>query len=229
MLSELKVPTRLVRNHPSIGKAGVIRTGKLLIEKTISVCGLESLVSQRVLDVGCGTRFTATIINFKFPIKSYTGVDVDKSVIDYLKTDVERHDERFDYAHWDAVNALYNKGGGAFDSQSKLPLGADRRFDLIWMFSVITHQYPEGSAALFNILRNYAAPDGRMFFTAFIDANVDKFRDVLQDQPLMMAYYQREYLLKLLHEAGWKVDKALPADSENTPPLHQECFLCSLK
>ncbi len=229
MLSELKVPAKLVRNHPSIGRAGVVRTGKLLIEKTISVCGLESLVDQRVLDVGCGTRFTATIINHKFPIKSYTGVDVDKSIIDYLKTDVEAHDERFNYAHWDVVNALYNKGGGAFDSQSKLPLNTDRKFDLIWMFSVITHQYPEGSAALFKLLKNYATPDGRMFFTAFVGAHVKKFRDVLEDQPLMMAYYQREYLLELLDESGWKVDKSLPKDPDNDPPLHQECFLCSLK
>ncbi len=139
-------------------------------------------------------------------------------VIDYLKTDVEAHDERFDYAHWDVVNALYNKGGRAFDSQSELPLNADRKFDLIWMFSVITHQYPEGSAALFKLLRNYAAPDGRMFFTAFIGAHVKKFRDVLEDQPLMMAYYQREYLLELLDESGWKVDKSLPPDPTNDPP-----------
>lgn len=230
MLTELHVPREFTRNHASMRKFGVIRSGKLLIEKTIALCGLESLADKRVLDIGCGTRFTETLINRKkLSIKSYTGVDVDKSVIDYLKANVEAHDERFDYAHWDVVNALYNKKGGAFDGQSSLPLGPNRKFDLIWMFSVITHQYPEGSAALFKILRNYANPDGRMFFTAFIDSHVDKFKDIKEDQPLMYAYYQREYLLEILQECGWKVEKTLPPDTEYDPPLHQDCFLCSLR
>lgn len=230
MLQELNVPQKFVRNHPSIGSAGVIRTGRLLIERTIAACGLKSLADSSVLDVGCGTRFTTTIINKRIPIKSYTGVDVDASVIEFLKADVEARDERFDYAHWDVVNALYNKNGrGGFDSQSVLPLGRDRTFDLIWMFSVITHQYPEDSASLFSILSKYARPDGRLFFTAFIDPRVDKFFDLLNDQPLMMAYYQLEYLLELLDNAGWKVDLSLPPDTDNNPPLHQNCFLCSLK
>jgi len=45
---------------------------------------------------------------------------------------------------------------------------------------------------------------------AIIRQSVDKFVDWLEDQPLMEAYYQREYLLELLDEAGWKVDKSLP-------------------
>jgi SAM-dependent methyltransferase len=113
MLHELQVPNELTRNHASIRKAGVIRTGKLLIEKTLDACGLTSLAETNVLDVGCGTRFTQTLINRKkFALKSYTGIDVDKSVIDWLKANVEAKDERFHYAHWDVVNALYNKGGG---------------------------------------------------------------------------------------------------------------------
>ena len=230
MLNELLVPKELRRNHASIRKAGVIRTGKLLIEKTLEACGLASLADTDVLDVGCGTRFTETLINRKkFALKSYTGIDVDKSVIDWLKANVEAKDERFHYAHWDVVNALYNKGGSGFDGNSRLPLDRDKKFDLIWMFSVITHQYPEGSTALFKILRNYVNAEGRMFFTVFIDADVDKFRDAREDQPLMYAYYQREYLLEILSECGWKVEKTLPPDTENTPPLHQDCFLCSPK
>lgn len=230
MLSDIQIPKALTRNHPKLREFGVIRSGRMLIERTMEVCGIESLAGKRVLDIGCGTRFTATLIKTKkFAVKSYTGVDVDKSVIDYLKANVEAHDERFDYAHWDVVNALYNKGGGAFDSQSTLPLASDRKFDLIWMFSVITHQYPEGSAALFKILRNYVNPDGRMFFTAFINSHIDKFKDFKEDEPLMYANYQREYLLEILDECGWQVEKTLPPDTENTPPLHQDCFLCSLK
>ena len=68
-----------------------------------------------------------------------------------------------------------------------------------------------------------------MLFTAFIDPTVDKFVDVIEDQPLMVASYQREYLLELVDSAGWTVEKSLPRDTENHPPLHQDVLLCSLK
>ncbi|MCB1689345.1 MAG: class I SAM-dependent methyltransferase [Halioglobus sp.] len=229
MLTELKVPTHLARNHPALRKQGPVRMGKLLIEKATGIAGLDTLADTRVLDIGCGTRFTTSIINTNIPIKSYTGVDVDKSVIDFLKTHVEVNDERFDYAHWDVENALYNKTGEAFNERSVFAIEPSRKFDLMWMFSVITHQYPEGTSALLNILKNYAAPNGRLLFTAFIDSTVDKFVDVIEDQPLMVASYQREYLLELVDAAGWNVEKSVPRDTENHPPLHQDVLLCSLK
>jgi SAM-dependent methyltransferase len=229
MLSQLDIPTGLGRNHPSIRKAGIVRTGKLLIEKTIKTAGLESLAEKRVLDVGCGTRFTKTILTKKIPIKSYTGIDVDQSVIEYLKANVEVNDERFDYAHWDVINALYNESGISFNGQSELPISSSRKFDMIWMFSVITHQFPEGTSALFKILRNYVSSDGQMFFTAHTRSGIDQFADVLEGEPLMEACYQPEYLAQLLDEAGWKVDTTIPADSEHKPILHQNGFLCSTR
>ena len=88
-----------MRNHPSIRKAGIVRTGKLLIEKAKKIVGLDSLAQKRVLDEGCGTRFTKAIITKKIPIKSYTDIAVDKEVIDYPKVNVESNDERSHYAH----------------------------------------------------------------------------------------------------------------------------------
>ncbi len=229
MLTELKVPTHLARNHPALRKRGAVRTGKLLIEKATRIAGVGTLADKRVLDIGCGTRFTTSIINKNIPIGSYTGVDVNKSVIDFLKNQVEANDERFDYAHWDVENALYNKTGKPFNEQSEFAIDPSRRFDLIWMFSVITHQYPEETSALLKILRHYAAPEGLLLFTAIIDAGVDKFIDAFEDQPLMMAAYQNEYLLELVDSAGWTVEKSLPRDTENHPPLHQDVLLCSVK
>lgn len=54
-----------MRNHPSIRKAGIVRTGKLLIEKAKKIIGLDSLAQKRVLDEGCGTRFAKAIITKK--------------------------------------------------------------------------------------------------------------------------------------------------------------------
>ena len=229
MLTQLDIPVALARNHPAIRKAGIARTGKLLIEKTTAIAGVESLAEKRVLDIGCGTRFTMALINKKISVKSYTGIDVSKGVIDYLKANVEAHDERFDYAHWDVVNALYNEAGDAFNGQSALPIDPARKFDMIWMFSVITHQFPEGTSALLKILKNYVSSNGQMFFTAYSRPDVDKFVDAREGKPLMEAYYQPEYLAELIDEAGWQIDKAIPADAEHKPTLHQDGFLCSIK
>jgi SAM-dependent methyltransferase len=225
MLTNIQVPGEVARNHPRIRRMGVVKTGKQLIEKSICFAGLDSLEDKSVLDIGCGTRFTSTIINKNIPIKSYTGIDVYKPVIDFLKTNVEPHDQRFDYAHWDVVNALYNKGGRSFDSEALLPIGVDRTFDLIWMFSVITHQAPEESIALFKVLKNYIRDDGLMLFTAFIEKNTKDFVDIIKDQPLMVAQYDYDFMLKLLDEAGWEVKSTHTADE----PLHQFCFVCSVK
>jgi len=93
------------------------------------------------------------------------------------------------------------------------------------MFSVITHQAPEESIALFKILKNYIRNDGLMLFTAFIERNTEKFTDVIKDQPLMVAQYDHDFMLTLLDEAGWEVKSAHPSEE----PLHQFCFVCSVK
>ncbi len=225
MLLELQVPGKVARNHPGVRKIGVVKTGKLLIEKSIKFAGLDSLADKSVLDIGCGTRFTSTIINKRIPIKRYTGIDVYKPVIDYLKANVEPYDERFHYAHWDVVNTLYNENGMPFSGEATLPIDKTSKFDLIWMFSVITHQAPEESIALFRILKNYMNSGGLMLFTAHIERNVEQFIDVIKDQPLMVAQYDYDFMLALLDEAGWEVKSTHPREE----PLHQFCFVCSVK
>jgi len=225
MLLELQVPGIFARNHPAIREMGVVKTGKLLIKKSISFAGLDSLADKSVLDIGCGTRFTSAIINRRIPIKSYTGVDVYKPVIDYLKNNVEPYDERFHYSHWDVVNALYNENGMPFSGEADLPIDKTNRFDLIWMFSVITHQTPEESIALFKILKNYIKSGGLLLFTAHIERNVEKFVDVVKEQPLMEAQYDYDFMLSLLDETGWEVKSTHPREL----PLHQFCFVCSVK
>ena len=44
--------------------------------------------------------------NQEIMIKSYTGIAVEKEVIDYLKVNVEGNDERFDYAHWNIDRSI---------------------------------------------------------------------------------------------------------------------------
>lgn len=226
MLLNIQVPGEVSRNHPGIRKIGVVKTGKMLIEKAAKFAGVDSLADKCVLDIGCGTRFTSAIINKKISIKNYTGIDVSKPVIDYLKTNVEPFDERFNYAHWDVVNALYNENGMPFSGEALLPIDRTNKFDLIWMFSVITHQAPEEAVTLFKVLKKYIKNDGSMVFTAFIEKDVENFIDVNKDQPLMVAQFDYDFMIALLDEAGWEVKST---HSPEWGSLHQFCFVCQLK
>ena len=155
--------------------------------------------------MGCGVRFTQALINRNIPIKSYTGLEVYKPIVDFLQERVQAYDERFRYVFWNARNQLYNPDGVELARQAALPFGD--KFDLIWLFSVFTHLDPSDSRALLVLLRKHVRTTGKLFFSAFIDDQLDGFEDRVEDQPLLMAYYGRDYMQSLVQEAGWRVEE----------------------
>ena len=70
MLTYVDVPPHLHRNSPKVLAAGIEETGQLLIDLATSRMGLGSLASSDILDVGCGVRFTQTIVNRRIPMRS---------------------------------------------------------------------------------------------------------------------------------------------------------------
>jgi SAM-dependent methyltransferase len=48
-----------------------------------------------------------------------------------------------------------------------------RRFDLICLFSVFTHLDPVDYVAMLRLLRRYVRPDGRLFYTLFINEQTE--------------------------------------------------------
>jgi SAM-dependent methyltransferase len=185
-----------------VAAAGYEHTGQVLIDLAVRSAGLQSLEDVGVLDVGCGVRFTATIINRRIPIKSYTGLEVDRSIVDFLRDNVERHDPRFRFVCWDVANAMYNPAGADLSTQAHLPVAGE--FDLVWLFSVFTHLCPADSLALLRLIRKKIRPAGKLFFSAFIDDGLDGFEDRIKDQPLVNAYYGN--MRSLVGTAGWKID-----------------------
>jgi 2-polyprenyl-3-methyl-5-hydroxy-6-metoxy-1,4-benzoquinol methylase len=96
MTRPLVVPDHLQRGAAEIRAQGIEHTGSTLIAYAIKRLGLDDLRNTDVLDVGCGVRFTQTIINRDIPIKSYTGVDADPRPVEFLQAAVD--DERFTFA-----------------------------------------------------------------------------------------------------------------------------------
>lgn len=217
----LKIPDELHRNAPEVHARGPENTGSALIRLAVERLGLRDLSESDVLDVGCGVRFTQAIINRDIPIKSYTGVDVHRPLIDYLQKEVG--DPRFAFSHWNAHNAKYNPTGVKITPDSRLPV--EGTFDVIWLLSVFTHLEPSDANALLAILRRNVRPDGALLFSAFLDDTIDTFEDRFPDNPLSYPCFNERYLRELVVSNGWSILSLSPPSPEKDP-LIQHHFVC---
>ena len=162
--------------------------------------GVSSLAALDVLDFGCGCRFADAIVNNDLPIGSYAGIDVDREMIAWLAGNIP--DPRLSFHHWDAHNPGYNPSGFPLTPATRLPTGR-RTFDVISLFSVITHQLPADAETLFGILRRYVRPRGRMFFSATIDDLSEDYRE-MGATPTAHSAYSWRALAGMLERSGWR-------------------------
>jgi SAM-dependent methyltransferase len=223
-MSHIDIPGEFNRNSPNVLALGVENTGETLINCGNELLGCSDFSGKDVLDIGCGTRFTQTIINRRLPIESYTGIDIDESLISYLINNVQ--DSRFSYHYWHIYNAMYNPAGEKLNKSLRLPLPRARKFDVIWMYSVLTHNYPPDTEALLHILRRHIKRDGGLLFSAFIDNDIDTFEDRLKHQPLLNAYYNETFLRQLISRTGWQVESLY---NKRPDTVMQNLFLCRPK
>jgi SAM-dependent methyltransferase len=224
-MSHIDIPEKFNRNAPGVRKVGVEKTGSILIKLACEKVGFSDLSDKDVLDIGCGSRFTQTIINLDLSIGSYSGIDVNMPLISYLQENIQ--DSRFSFYYWDVYNELYNKGGKKLTKKSRLPLSQNMEFDLIWLFSVFTHLNPVDAENLLHILRKYYVKKGGfLFFSAFIDNNIDTFEDRVKEKPLHQAYYSEKFMRRILSKTGWQVHSS----NDKDPELYiQHHFVCSPK
>lgn len=187
-------------------------SGVWLLERLRTRLSLPSLARTHLLDFGCGVRFTQALINCHVPIGSYTGVDCFAEMIHFLRSAVL--DRRFQYYFFDAYNPMYNPHGQILTPSTPLPVPKSD-FDVIMLFSVITHQYPDDSRALFTILRRHVARAGHLFFTCFLDPDLSTFEDRSPERNAGRCFYGQRYLTDLVEECGWTVVDVEPAE----PPL----------
>jgi SAM-dependent methyltransferase len=221
MLDRFDVPLELHRNDPRMAEVGYEKSAVTLMNLALSRVGLADLAGVDILDVGCGVRFTQAIINCKIPIGSYTGVEVDKSLISFLNERIATFDERFKFLHWNVHNAMFNRDGIDICNYQNLPL--DATFDLIWLLSVFTHLEPKDARCMLQILRKHIRPNGKLFFSAFIDDNLSGFEDRVKDMPLLNAYYGKRCMESLIQETGWVLEGSFEKDESKFIQAHFAC------
>lgn len=155
-------PSKNSKNVRKLGKPA--ETGKMVLDYVCSKLDIKTLTGKAVLDIGCGFRMVRTILEYEMEIGHYTGVELDADLIEYLRTEID--DPRFDFFYADQKNNYYNPQGG--DDFDRLDQSLRRAYDIITMFSVITHQVPDESRKTFALARKVIAPYGRLVFTACI-------------------------------------------------------------
>jgi len=198
----LVVPPEFNRNSSTvISLMSPEDSGCWLLDRMRKQIGLESYANKRLLDFGCGVRFSQAIINRKLSIGDYIGVDVCLPMIEFLQKKVR--DDRFSYIFLDAYHAMYNPHGSPLTPNWSLPITQDA--DVVCMFSVITHQYPNDSLSIFSILRRHINAAGQLFFTCFLDESIFDFEDRSPERNGGRCFYNPQFLTDIVQRCGWRV------------------------
>jgi SAM-dependent methyltransferase len=229
----LEIPAQFLRGARK-GKPGAsIASGVKLIELTQAILGVEDFSGTSVLDMGCGTKLVQALLERELPVKRYVGIDVYRDMIEFLQENVA--DDRFEFAHTNSHNQMYNPHGLPLDEVRSLPI-ADEQFDVITLFSVFTHLAPHDYSAMLKLLRPYIKPGGKLVYSLFInektsaglglidriddfspgggpesaperDANTPDFLDLDPAAPLKFAVYSRPYAISLIEDTGWSLQR----------------------
>jgi SAM-dependent methyltransferase len=199
----IDIPERFRKNAANVRAMGSpAEIGARLIRYMCERLAIPDLRDTEVLDFGCGSRFTESIILGGLPVKSYTGIDVDKEMIEFLADRVA--DLRLRFFYWNAYNPAYNPAGFPLTAETELPT-ADQTFDVICMFSVITHQLPSDAKALFSVFRRRIRPAGRMFFSVNIQDMDEDYRELDPERPAGSSAYSLRAITDIVERTGWRV------------------------
>lgn len=199
-----------------------INSGFKAIEYIKKQTNFSDWSDLNILDFGCGVKFAQAIIQYDIPFNNYYGLDVYDGMIKYLKENCPNEKMHFETVLFQ--NDMYNKNGDPMTEQSILPLDEGVLFDVIIMQSVITHFAPQDTKSILSVLRRYVSSKGKLFFTCFIDNDMNEdFRDENPERPLLRAFYKENYIIKLIEESGWKVEKFNLRSREHAVQNH---FIC---
>ena len=240
ILPKVSVPNNLRRGGKKNDQWEYINSGRGLLLYMAQALGLETLADSRVLDMGCGTKFTQAILEYDIPLGEYIGVDVYEEMIDFLGKCT--NDPRFSFFHIDSHNDMYNTDGEKISSDTRLPI-EEYSCDIICLYSVFTHLAPSDYGSMLKLMRRYAKPGSQLIFSLYLDEvtnnghslieqialeqnkpftpSGEPFRDAFPGKPLQWALYSRDHALELIEGTGWEiVELCMPNE------LVQHHFIC---
>lgn len=198
-------------NARNIAEIGTEKTGAVLLNLLSEELAIDSWKNVGLLDIGCGVRFTQTLLNNDMEIGRYCGVDVKQDIVDALNAQVGN--SNYDFHYWHVYNNLYNKAGEKFSTIQTLPTDvSDMKYACL--ISVFTHLNGPDSNDMLRILRASLPKGAKILFSIFIDNEIEAdYIEVFPKNPSRTVKHRSEAFIKLLSDNNWgvlKFNKARP-------------------
>ncbi|MEO1039211.1 MAG: class I SAM-dependent methyltransferase [Pseudomonadota bacterium] len=202
-MSDVKLPVPLKFRRGSLreNEAASVASGVKLVEMVQSIRPVDG---ASILDFGCGVKLAQALVEMNSPQTLYVGLDVYREMVEFLQ-DALSHDARYRFVTVNFHNQMYNRDGEDMAFGDTMPI-EKRDFDLMTMFSVITHMEPDDTRATLRRLRTHAGTDAHLIFSAFVRDQAQDFIDSDPDRPLLRAFYRREFLDQIIGQSGWSVE-----------------------
>ena len=216
----INVPLKFRRGHLRDDPVKSIHSAVVNLNRIAVLTGYSDWSNLHVLDYGCGVKFSQALLQYCVKVGSYTGLDVYTKMIEFLQGAILK--DNFHYYSVPFRNEMYNRNGQNLTEHSSLP-GLIRSFDLITLQSVFTHFCPSDFLSLLHVLRRYSSDKCRLFFTCFINDQMEEdFFDSDPQKPLLIAQYKESFIRTMLRQSNWDVISV-------NPPGHQMVhqFVCS--
>ncbi len=182
-------------------------------EATRLVDDLGLTAESRVLEIGCGAgRLPIGLLGSDVAVHEYWGVDVREDVVRWCQRYITARNPSFHFVHVDAQNARYDPDGRAIGKDFRLPVES-ASFDVIYLYSVFSHMLSDDVRAYLAEFDRLLAPDGRVFFTGFVEDDVPEVSVNPEDYrmawrgPLHCVRYERRYLEGLATRRGFRIDR----------------------
>jgi SAM-dependent methyltransferase/uncharacterized membrane protein YbhN (UPF0104 family) len=191
-----------------------VEVGDALADVLEARAGLE--LESSVLDIGCAYGRLAHALRRRGFRGRYVGVDVLAPHIEWCAANLAAPGVEF--RSIDIRNERYNPNGKR--GPSDLDLGSER-FDVVALFSVFTHMWPEDVTEYMRMVASALTPEGRALATFFLlddqwrrleASGSPAFRLPLErtafcryssaEEPLHRVAYELEWVLRAAREAG---------------------------
>ena len=130
-------------------------------------CGMLS-EDVEFLDVGCGCGRVARYFMDR-SVKSYTGFDRHKGMIEWCRQQITSRDSRFQFNYFElkSVYSVLDNEQGTIDVESFRFPWADESFDSVFLASVFTHMPPGEVKAYLGEIARVLRPKGKALASIF--------------------------------------------------------------
>jgi SAM-dependent methyltransferase len=123
---------------------------------------------DNVLDIGCGIgRKTLPLLGYLENEALYVGMEIDRRGVDWLSRNVTSQNRRFVFLQQDIYNKFYNPNGALIAGELIFPFPA-ASFDMVVLWSVFTHMFPEDIAHYLEEIARVLKPGGTLAASFFL-------------------------------------------------------------